>query len=69
MTGDLVESRFAQLQSDVAAIRTDIAEMRRREQLESFDRNLRRELFADWLLMLLQTTILLAALARGFNWL
>ena len=58
MLDQLTELRVARLESEVARIRSDIAKMK-------FD----RELALTHVCGLLQTVLLLGALARGFGWL
>lgn len=64
---EFLESRLARLQSDVADIRSDVTEMKWREERAKLDRQWRRDMIADFLWMLLQTAIILAALTGGFK--
>jgi len=69
MTNQILELHMSRLQLDVTGIRADIADIKRQEQLANRDREFRRDLTIDGLLILLQATVLLLALAHGFKWL
>lgn len=66
-----IELCVERLESELARLRSDVAEMKRREQLASDRRRFRRELVVDTILNVLHAVMLaivLVALAHGFKW-
>lgn len=65
-----LESRIGRLESQLARVRSDIAEMNRREQLAAAARRLRRERVTDGIWNVLQAALLaieVVALAHGLR--
>lgn len=58
---------IARLESELAWIRSEIAEMKRREELAVAEREMRCDRIIDGILTVLLTVLLVAAWAHGFK--
>lgn len=69
MADHFLESRVTSLESAVVRVRSDIEDMKRRNQLATEDRWYHCELTSFDLVMLLLNVFLLAGVAHGLGWL